>query len=246
MSLKKKSQVLFIALLLIAPAFLFTNINIAFAASKARNPTEIATTLAFKDGQVVTVQYSNIYFCNSAGPATSATDSPCKVNLDAVVDPVPDVASNLLDVIVPLFDGLGSATPNTLTSSGLPGSGSIFDPTLGMNVFSQCPDNTSFLTCPNHPNYLDLAPLGLGGVYPLPIHTHILSGNGGGWWKLRVWLVTNPNLWPNPSTGTCTASAGCLTSLSALTAAAPGAFFGPTPILTTIYLFFNVVSSNSK
>src|SRR6266700_1652682 len=129
---------------------------------------------------------------------------------------------------------------------------SVFDPTLGANNFAQCPDNTSSLTCPNHPAFLDLSALGLKtgegntvGVVPLPIHTHILSGNGGGWWKLIIWLVADPTIWPNPSTGACTAGTGCLTSATALTDAAhTGKVVGPVP--TTIYLFFNVVSSNAR
>ncbi len=235
----KTAMVLVAASLLLAPiAFvILPGSGVVQAAGQSRAPNVIATTLAFFNSQVVTVQYSNIYFCNSAGPPTSASSSPCVVGIDATKDPVPDVASSTLDVIVPAFLGFGT-------------SGGIFDPTLGANNFSQCPDNTSALTCPNHPNFLDLTPTGIAGVVPLPIHSHVLSNgnptsiNQGGWWKLRVWLVTSPSIWPNPNTGSCTAGTGCLTSLSALTAAAGTGVFGPVP--TTIYLFFNVVSSNAK
>jgi len=83
----------------------FPAVQVAFADSirGPRNPAVIATTLAFKDGNVVTVQYSNIYFCNSAGPATTSTSSPCTVGVDATVAPIPDHAINTLDVIVPAF-----------------------------------------------------------------------------------------------------------------------------------------------
>jgi hypothetical protein len=236
----KTAMVLVAASLLLAPtAFvILPSSGVVQAAGQSRAPNVIATTLAFFNGQVVTIQYSNIYFCNSSGPATTSSNSPCVVGVDATKDPVPDVASNTLDVIIPAFLGFGTT-------------GGIFDPTLGANNFTQCPDNTSTLTCPNHPNFLDLTPTGIAGVVPLPIHSHVLSTSDpnsvhqGGWWKLRVWLITDPSIWPNPITGTCPAGTGCLTSISALNlAASNGSAIGPVP--TTIYLFFNVVSSSSK
>lgn len=207
-----------------------------------RNPTEIATTLAFMNGQVVTVQYVNIYFCNSAGPVTSSSSSPCQVGVDSTVSPIPDHAINTLDVIVPAF--LHPLCDITALKIACASSESVFNPALGANNFAQCPDNTSALTCPNHPMFLDLSPLNLGvGVVPLPIHSHILSGGTGGWWELRVWLVADPSIWPNPSTGACSAGSGCLTSAAAL-AAAGSKVMGPVP--TTIYLKFNVVSSSAR
>ncbi len=242
MQLKSKSAMVAIAaILLLAPiAFvLLPGVGIVQAAGQSRAPNVISTTLAFFNGQVVTVQYSNIYFCNSSGPPTSASSSPCVVGIDATTDPVPDTASNILDVIVPFYLGTSS-------------SGGIFDPSLGGNIVTQCPDNTITLTCPNHPNFLDLTPTTIAGVVPLPIHSHVLSAgaltkvNQGGWWKLRVWLVLTSTIFPNPNTGSCTAGAGeCLTSLSALMDASSdgGQVIGP--VSTTIYLFFNVVSSSA-
>ncbi len=269
----KTTSVLIAASLLLSPiAFLvIPNLGVVQAAAgEPRAPNVIATTLAFIEGTVVTVQYSNIYFCNSAGPLTTATSSPCKVGLDATTDPVPDVASNTLNVIVPAFlpplcgalgitcvsgSGLTSLGFTAGTGGGLGGgfANTVLDSSLGANDLTQCPDNPTTLTCPNHPNFLDLTPtfslLGLT-VIPLPIHTHILntpsgSTNQGGWWKLKVWLVLDPSVWPNPNSGACSAGVGCLKSISALTSAASlGKAAGP--VLTTIYLFFNVVSSNSK
>ena len=250
-TVRKHLRAIAIIAIVLGPALLLAvpSVQRAFAVSLngPRAPAVIATTLAFKDGQVVTVQYSNIYFCNSSGPAVTSTNSPCAVGVDATKDPVPDKASNELDVIVPAF------LHPLCDLAGIPcaSSNSVFDPTLGANNFAQCPDNTSSLTCPNHPAFLDLSALGLKtgegntvGVVPLPIHTHIISGNGGGWWKLIVWLVADPTIWPNPSTGACTAGTGCLTSATALTnAAQAGKVVGPVP--TTIYLFFNVVSSQA-
>lgn len=198
-------------------------------------PEKIGTTLAFDDGNVVTIQYSQNYFCNSPGPVTSPTSSPCIIGEEATKDPVPDTASNPLDVIVPVF--LGTST-----------SGGIFDPTLGANNVAQCPDTTTSLKCINHPAFTTNAFSGI--VSPVPIHSHIISGNGkkgaqGGWWSLDVWAVTDPSIWPDPKTGKCSAGSGCLTSNTALEAAkSAGKVAGPIP--TNIYLFFNVVSSNAK
>ncbi len=248
MHIRSKSVIALAALLLLAPvAFvLIPGTGVVQADGQSRAPNVIATTLAFFNGQVVTVQYSNIYFCNSSGPPTTSSSSPCVVGTDAFKDPVPDTASNILDVIVPAFLGFGT-------------SGGIFDPSLGANNFTQCPDNTTTLTCPNHPNFLDLSPTGIAHVVPLPIHSHVLSNgnlnsvNQGGWWKLRVWLVFDPSVFPNPSTGTCSAGSGCLTSLATLKAAAACTGLGTPsgcdvlgPVPTTIYLFFNVVSPSSK
>ncbi len=211
-----------------------TIVTIPALAAGSPAPT-IGKTLAFDNGKVVTVQYSQNYFCNSPGPATNATFSPCIIGEDAVIDPVPDVASHDLNVIVPFF--LGTST-----------NGGIFDPTLGANNFAQCPDTTGTLKCINHPAFTS-NPAGI--VSPVPIHSHIISGHGtkgaqGGWWKLKVWAVTNSSIWPNPKTGECSAGKGCLTSEDALEAAAstPGNVEGPT--ITNIYLFFNVVGSKAK
>ncbi len=268
---KKTLTVLFTTALLLAPiAFiLLPSAGVVQAAGQSRAPNVIGTTLAFLNGNPVTVQYSNIYFCNSSGPATPATPpSPCMVGVDATTDPVPDHASNTLDVIVPAFLppicgtlGITCLSGSDLVARGFTagtggglGSGfanTVLDSSLGANNLTQCPDNPSTLTCPNHPNFLDLSPtfsiLGLT-VIPLPIHTHVLSGPSGtgqgGWWKLIVWLVLDPSIWPNPNTGACSAGSGCLTSHSALTGASSSQVFGPVP--TTIYLFFNVVSSSAR
>ncbi|VVB55294.1 Uncharacterised protein [uncultured archaeon] len=124
----------------------------------------------------------------------------------------------------------------------------LVNPALGANNFTQCPDTTSSLKCINHPAFTTNAISGI--VSPVPIHSHIISGHGqksaqGGWWKLEVWAVTDPTIWPNPKTGECSAGTGCLTSNEALQAAAKlGKVQGP--VITNIYLFFNVVSSNAK
>lgn len=221
----------------------------AEAAGQSSGSHSVGTTLAFDDGKVVTIQYSQIYFCNSKGPATSATSSPCKIGEDATEDPVPDAASHTLNVIVPAFKGLDGLTPSSSsnTIAGKPGSNSIFDPTLGGNNFTQCPDSTSSLHCVNHPDFVDLVGT---GVVPLPIHSHIISGHGntgaqGGWWELKSWTVTDPSIWPNPNTGECSAGTGCLNSEDALQQALQnGQVSGPAP--TSIYLFFNVVGSGAK
>ncbi len=243
-------RTLAIAAILVGPLLLAATPAVQLALAESRAPLVIATTLAFDDGKVVTVQYSQVYFCNSPGPATSSTSSPCTVGKDATVDPVPDTASSTLNVIVPAFlhplcDILSIPCPSTTSFAQ-----NVFDATLGGNNFAQCPDNTATLTCPNHPNFLDLAPTGIAGVVPLPIHSHVISGQGtpsaqGGWWALHVWLVLDPTIWPNPKTGACFAGTGCLTSGTALgKAAMSGSVVGP--VVTTIYLFFNVVAAPAQ
>jgi hypothetical protein len=155
-------------------------------------------------------------------------------------------------VIVPGFLPKSALVPSSPsnTIAGIPGEGTLFDPLLGGNNFSQCPESTSNLSCVNHPHFLDLSGGAQTAVVPLPIHSHIISGHGttsaqGGWWKLESWSVKDSSIWPDPSTGSCSAGSGCLTSEAALqTALQHGQVSGPT--LTTIYLFFNVVGSNSK
>ena len=249
-STQKHMRTLAVLAMLIAPAaFLavpgFQNV----LGQGSRAPNVIATTLAFINGEVVTVQYTNIYFCNSPGPATSATSSPCVVGKDATTDPVPDKASSILDVIVPAFlHPVCDILKVTCSSDSINTAGADFNPALGANNFTQCPDNTSTLTCPNHPDFLDLTPTGIAGVIPLIIHSHILSGpipdQSGQWWKLRVNLVLDESLWPNPATGACKAGSGCLTSITSLTSATSSQVIGP--VLTTIYLKFSIVSSSAK
>ncbi len=253
------------ALLLLAP---LTTLGIAAQTvlGVTHDPAVISTTLAFDDGKVVTVQYSQIYFCdNSFGQDTSTSSNPCIVGREAVGDPVNELAISTLNVIVPAFLpplctplGITCLTGSDLAALGFtPGTGgnTVLDPTLGGNDLTQCPDNhvTVALTCPNHPDHLNLpssllGALGFGNI-PLPIHSHIISGQGvtsgqGGWWKLNVWLVLDPSVWPNPSTGLCSAGTGCLTSDSALAAASSSQVVGP--VSSTVYLFFNVVSASSK
>lgn len=248
--------------------FVLPNISAAFATS--RQPNIISTTLAFDNGKIVTVQYSQIYFCDvSFGQDTSTTSNPCVVGTDATGAPVKDVATSTLNVIVPAFLppicgalGIPCLSGSDLASLGFtPGStNTVLDPTLGGNDLTQCPDNkvAVALTCPNHPAHLNLigallpSVLTFGNI-PLPIHSHIISGNGvpginqGGWWELHVWLVLDPSVWPNNTDAGCSAGSGCINSNAALAAAlttTPPDVAGPVP--TTIYLFFNVVSSNSK
>src|SRR6266705_2302254 len=82
-ALRKNIRAISIIAIVLGPALLLAipSVQRAFADSLRgpRNPAEIATTLAFKDGKVVTVQYSNIYFCNSSGPATTSSSSPCTI-----------------------------------------------------------------------------------------------------------------------------------------------------------------------
>src|SRR5438309_3033681 len=113
----QKIKLFAIALLLAFPTLFLLLPGVQHAFSESRAPNGVGTTLAFDDGKVVTVQYSQIYFCNSAGPATGPTDSPCKVGISASKDPIPDAGSNTLNVLTPSFLGLGGLTPSSSSNS---------------------------------------------------------------------------------------------------------------------------------
>jgi hypothetical protein len=253
-----------VILVLIAPAAFLIMDGIPFAAAQSSPSGVVGTTLAFDNGNVVTLQYSNqLWFCNTAG-------GNCAVGASGPA-PVAEQATNQFLVIVPAFlqPVCTILTNNGVTEQCLSSAGfvkPISNPTvltgaLGFNNFAQCPDIVDpavpieGATCPNHPTTIDMSsslPFGLGiGVIPLPIHSHILSGNGvaggqGGWWETSVYLVLDPSVWPNPSTGACAPGvSNCLTSAMALNnAVASGQAVGPVP--TNLYLFFSVVGSSGK
>jgi hypothetical protein len=242
--------------MLLAPIPLIYTV-LASSDSAPRASGIVGTSLGFDNGNVVTFQYSKlIWFCNqSSGSCVVGQGGPA---------PVAENATNVLAVIIPAFlhPICDLLTKNNVPESCLSSAGfitsvsnpSVFDASLGFNNFAQCPDIVDSsapegATCPNHPTTIDLSsvlPYGLGvGVIPLPIHSHIISGHGvaggqGGWWEVQVYLVLNPNIWPNPSSGQCTSSTPlCLNSFDALnTAVRQGMVVGPVP--TNLYLFFSV------
>ncbi len=99
----KKIRAAAMALLLLAP-LLTLSLAPQSIFGISHQPNVISTTLAFDDGNVVTVQYSQIYFCDTSfGQDTSTSSNPCIVGRDATGHPVADIATSTLNVIVPAF-----------------------------------------------------------------------------------------------------------------------------------------------
>lgn len=202
----------------------------------------------FTRGEAVTFVYNgtatflctpgmSVMFPGNATAAAAAATTPCEVgnaSQSAVVQ-VPEW------VLVPAFAGLsifgvaalGATATGVPTYNGTP---------LGVD----CGAGGSATACVDHPAYL-YSPLftlveqhigattGYGGlplgVLPTPAHEHLIDTTRSypnvPWGTIAV-LVFDPNIWPAPATGRCTAVVGsnlsdptahCLTSLTNLTAA---------------------------
>ena len=216
-----------------------------------RPTTPPAKTLeegGFTKGQAVTFVYNgtNTFLCtpgisvmfpgNSTATAAGATTS-CEVGNASqnAVSQVPEW------VLVPAFAGLSVFGVAALgaSSSGVP-------EFQGAAVGVDCGAGGTPTGCVDHPTYL-YSPVfaaverhigqsgGYGGlplgVLPTPSHDHVIDTEATfpnvQWGTIAV-LVFDPNIWPSPATGQCTASVGsnlsnpttnCLTSLSAIQAA---------------------------
>jgi len=158
------------------------------------------TTDGWFNGETVTFFYNKPFFC--AQPPTSAAASGCEVGEDAQIPPRPGPIPTLY-VLVPL--GI-TVDPATL----------------------QCPVAGS---CINHPSTVDLSRIfpGAGDVL-LPPHSHVVDEKHGGWWKIEVIGVTDPDAWNR------IAQAKSLAAVRAEQAA--GNATGD--IGTNLYLFFQV------
>ena len=96
-------------------------------------------------------------------------------------------------------------------------------------------------SCPNHPLNVDLSRIaGALGASPdmvanvaLPAHSHILDGNAGGWWDVKIVAVTNQTAWAKLAADKSQAT------MDALINTPNSGVLGPIP--TNLYLFFNVV-----
>ena len=159
------------------------------------------TTDGWFRGETVTFFYNKPFFC--AQPPTSAATSGCEVGDDAQIPPRPGPIPTLY-VLVPL--GI-TVDPATL----------------------QCPVAGR---CINHPSTVDLTRIlgpGAGNVL-LPPHSHVVDEMHGGWWKIEVIGVTDPDAWNR------IAQAKSLAAVRAEQAA--GNATGD--IGTNLYLFFQV------
>ena len=201
-----------------AVASLFTGLLVAslsigtaaFASGSTVQPVSSAQTPAWSNGQDVTIQYPQNFFCDKSVP--SAAPSGCEVGQDSNVGPVANAGRSVLYVLTPLF-------PNPVPA-----------PMCGV------------ASCPNHPLNIDLTRIygALGATsgisvnnVSLPAHSHILDGNAGGWWDVKIVAVTNQAAWAKLAAGKSQATMDALINT-------PGSgVVGPIP--TNLYLFFNVV-----
>ncbi len=169
-------------------------------------PVSQATTAAYVNGTTVQIQYPREFYCGAAGSYQPMSSSGCEVGAAATTGPDGQSITNMqtLYVVVPLF-----ANPMPAP---------------------QCPIVGE---CVNHPTTLDLSQVfGSGyGDIPLPAHSHILDGTGGGWWKIDVVAVPNESAWTRLTSG---ASLSTLTQMQAQGAVSP-------TIPSNLFLFFNVV-----
>ena len=183
----------------------------AVAAGSTVHPVSTARTAAWVDGKTVSVQYPQNFFCDRS--VSSGAGSGCEVGTAANRGPVPHANRQVLYVLVPLF---ANPSPKPMCAPA---------------------------SCPNHPMDVDLSriagalgasPTALADV-PLPAHSHILDGPGGGWWKVDVVGVTSQSAWSRLAAGKSEAT---LTSLAGVSGSDVTGL-----IPTNLYLFFNVVGS---
>ena len=200
-----------------AVASLFTGLLVAslsigtaaFASGSTVQPVSSAQTPAWSNGQTVTIQYPQNFFCDKSVP--SAAPSGCEVGKDSNVGPVANAGRSVLYVLTPLFEN------------------PIPAPMCGV------------ASCPNHPLNIDLSRIaGALGATPggvanvaLPAHSHILDGNAGGWWDVKIVAVTNQKAWAQLALDKSQAG------MDALINTPNSGVLGPIP--TNLYLFFNVV-----
>lgn len=172
-------------------------------------PVSSAVTPAWSNGQTVQIQYPQNFFCDTT--VASSASSGCEVGTAANVGPVGNPNRSVLYVLVPLFPN-PSPAPMCAQAS-----------------------------CPNHPLNIDLSriagalsasPDAVAEV-PLPAHSHILDGNAGGWWQVKIIAVTSEAGWLQLAAGKSQAV------MDALIATPNSGVVGP--IATNLYLFFNVV-----
>lgn len=172
-------------------------------------PVSSAVTPAWSNGQTVSIQYPQNFFCDTS--VASSASSGCEVGTAANVGPVGNPNRSVLYVLVPLFPN-PSPAPMCAQAS-----------------------------CPNHPLNIDLSriagalsasPDAVAEV-PLPAHSHILDGNAGGWWQVKIIAVTSEAGWSQLAAGKSQAV------MDALIATPNSGVVGPIP--TNLYLFFNVV-----
>jgi hypothetical protein len=177
----------------------------ALASGSTVLPVSSATTPAWSGGTTVNIQYPQNFFCDTSVP--SGALSGCEVGTAANVGPVGNPNRSVLYVLVPLF---ANPLPAPMCAEA---------------------------SCPNHPLNVDLSQVfgSTAANVPLPAHSHILDGNAGGWWQVKIVAVTNQAAWTELARGKSQ------TVMDTLIATPNSGVLGPIP--TNMYLFFNVVGA---
>ncbi len=143
----------------------------AFASSSTVTPVSRATTPAWTNGQTVSIQYPQNYFCDKS--VASSAPSGCEVGTGANVGPVANADRSVLYVLVPLFANPAPAP---------------------MCAVASCPNHPLDIDLSRIAGALGVTPNAVSSV-PLPAHSHILDGAAGGWWDVKVVAVTNQGAW---------------------------------------------------
>ncbi len=211
----------------------------------------IGITGGFLNGKVVSFEFYLNFSCigsltqlfpNDRNATAAASAASCEAGNGAVTFP-----SNAVPVwgMSPAFAGLSIFG---MTTFGATGDG--FPTWNGTTILTDCTGMGSAHKCPDHPplfyspiivaveNYLGKANgLTVGsttlpeGVMPFMAHSHIVETDAGQQdipWNAIGVFVFDPNIFPNPVTGTCTQvvpsnltnpTANCLTTTNALKAA---------------------------
>jgi hypothetical protein len=227
-----------IVVIIVAVAGLYVAKVGPFATKKAAATPPIEA--GFAQGQVVTFQFTGNYTCtpslSSLFPSQSSVSSTtnCEVGManQNAVQQVPEW------VLVPAFAGLSAFGLAALgaNSRGFP----VFSSSA---VLTDCGAGGGPTGCADHPTYLyspsfttveqfTNASSGYGGlpegVLPTPAHDGLLNISGAYpnvEWGMIVVLVFDPNIFPDRTTGTCSAATpsnltsatgNCLTSIGAL------------------------------
>lgn len=171
----------------------------AFAGGSTVLPVSSAQTPAWVNGQTVTVQYAQNFFCDHSVAASSS--SGCEVGQDSNVGPVPNADRNELYVVVPLF-----ANPSPAP----------------MCAVASCPNHPLTIDLSRIAGALGATPAAVANL-PLPAHSHILAAPGGGWWDIKVVAVTNQTVWAQLAAGKSEAT------MDALLNTANSGVVGPIP-----------------
>ncbi|MDQ4491262.1 hypothetical protein RBS60_13750 [Sinomonas sp. ASV486] len=171
----------------------------AFASGSTVLPVSSARTPAWTNGQTVTVQYAQNFFCDTSVPASAP--SGCEVGTAANTGPVANADRSVLYVLVPLF-----ANPSP----------------AAMCAVASCPNHPLDIDLSRIAGALGASPGAVASV-PLPAHSHILDGPAGGWWQIKVVAVTNQAAWAQLAAGKSE------TTMNALIATPGSGVIGPVP-----------------